>query len=241
MKENNYRILIAEDDKDIIDLLELYLENAGYDVLTAENGLLAWECIEKEEHIDLVIMDIMMPEMNGYQLIRKVREHHNLPVIIISAKTEDSDKILGLDLGADDYIAKPFNPLEVRARVNAQLRRYTRLGGNTALGETLLVGGLELDDREKEVRLNGEPISFTNTEYEILKLLMNNKGKCFSPADIYSHIWKESAIGSERTIAVHIRPIREKIEIDPANPRYLTAVWGQGYKINSSEVKGDRL
>ena len=178
--------------------------------------------------------------MDGIEAMKVIRQYSNVPVILLTAKSENIDKIAGLEEGADDYITKPFDPLEVRARVNAQLRRYTRLGGNTALGETLLVGVWSLMTGEKEVRLNGEPISFTNTEYEILKLLMNNKGKCFS-LQKFTHTYGKKAIGSERTIAVHIRHIREKIEIDPANLRYLTAVWGQGYKINSSEVKGDRL
>lgn len=235
-----YNILLCDDEDDIVYALKIYLKDPNFSFYEAKNGKEAIETV-KGNRIDLILLDIMMPEMDGIEAMKAIRQYSNVPVILLTAKSENIDKIAGLEEGADDYITKPFDPLEVRARVNAQLRRYTRLGGNTALGETLLVGGLELDDREKEVRLNGEPISFTNTEYEILKLLMNNKGKCFSPAEIYSHIWKENAIGSERTIAVHIRHIREKIEIDPANPRYLTAVWGQGYKINSSEVKGDRL
>ncbi len=235
-----FNILLCDDEDDIVYALKIYLKDPNFSFYEARNGKEAIEAV-KANRIDLILLDIMMPQMDGIEAMKAIRQYSNVPVILLTAKSENIDKIAGLEEGADDYITKPFNPLEVRARVNAQLRRYTRLGGNTALGETLLVGGLELDDREKEVRLNGEPISFTNTEYEILKLLMNNKGKCFSPAEIYSHIWKESAIGSERTIAVHIRHIREKIEIDPANPRYLTAVWGQGYKINSSEVKGDRL
>lgn len=235
-----FNILLCDDEDDIVYALKIYLKDPNFSFYEARNGKEAIEAV-KANRIDLILLDIMMPQMDGIEAMKAIRQYSNVPVILLTAKSENIDKIAGLEEGADDYITKPFDPLEVRARVNAQLRRYTRLGGNTALGETLLVGGLELDDREKEVRLNGEPISFTNTEYEILKLLMNNKGKCFSPAEIYSHIWKESAIGSERTIAVHIRHIREKIEIDPANPRYLTAVWGQGYKINSSEVKGDRL
>lgn len=235
-----FNILLCDDEDDIVYALKIYLKDPNFSFYEARNGKEAIEAV-KANRIDLILLDIMMPQMDGIEAMKVIRQYSNVPVILLTAKSENIDKIAGLEEGADDYITKPFDPLEVRARVNAQLRRYTRLGGNTALGETLLVGGLELDDREKEVRLNGEPISFTNTEYEILKLLMNNKGKCFSPAEIYSHIWKESAIGSERTIAVHIRHIREKIEIDPANPRYLTAVWGQGYKINSSEVKGDRL
>ena len=235
-----FNILLCDDEDDIVYALKIYLKDPNFSFYEARNGKEAIEAV-KANRIDLILLDIMMPQMDGIEAMKAIRQYSNVPVILLTAKSENIDKIAGLEEGADDYITKPFDPLEVRARVNAQLRRYTRLGGNTALGETLLVGGLELDDREKEVRLNGETISFTNTEYEILKLLMNNKGKCFSPAEIYSHIWKESAIGSERTIAVHIRHIREKIEIDPANPRYLTAVWGQGYKINSSEVKGDRL
>ena len=235
-----YNILLCDDEDDILYALKIYLKDPNFTFFEARNGREAIEAV-KENRIDLILLDIMMPQMDGLTAMQNIRKYSNVPIILLTAKSENIDKIAGLEEGADDYITKPFDPLEVRARVNAQLRRYTRLGGNTALGETLLVGGLELDDREKIVRLNGEEISFTNTEYEILKLLMNNKGKCFSPAEIYSQIWKENAIGSERTIAVHIRHIREKIEIDSANPRYLTAVWGQGYKINSSEVKGDRL
>jgi len=235
-----YNILLCDDEDDILYALKIYLKDPNFTFYEARNGHEAIETV-KENRIDLILLDIMMPQMDGLTAMQNIRQYSNVPIILLTAKSENIDKIAGLEEGADDYITKPFDPLEVRARVNAQLRRYTRLGGNTALGETLLVGGLELDDREKIVRLNGEEISFTNTEYEILKLLMNNKGKCFSPAEIYSQIWKENAIGSERTIAVHIRHIREKIEIDSANPRYLTAVWGQGYKINSSEVKGDKL
>lgn len=239
MKENNYRVLIAEDDKDIIDLLELYLENAGYDVLTAENGLLAWECIEKEEHIDLVIMDIMMPEMNGYQLIRKVREHHNLPVIIISAKTEDSDKILGLDLGADDYIAKPFNPLEVVARVKSNLRRYYHLNDQTSEDDGQLhVGELTLDTNSMSLKKGDKDIALTPMEFKILSLLMQNPGKVFTKIQIYQYASGEYVENDENTIMVHISNLREKIERDPKMPEYLKTIRGLGYKIEKKPVCG---
>lgn len=237
MKENRYRILIAEDDKDIIDLLELYLENAGFDVLTAENGLLAWECLERENNMDLVIMDIMMPEMNGYQLIRKLREHHNLPVIIISAKTEDSDKILGLDLGADDYIAKPFNPLEVVARVKSNLRRYYHLNERTQEDDGQLhVGDLTLDTNSMLLKKGDSEISLTPMEFKILNLLMQNPGKVFTKIQIYQHASGEYVENDENTIMVHMSNLREKIEKDPRMPEYLKTIRGLGYKMEKKPL-----
>lgn len=231
MKDEKYRILIAEDDRDIIDLLELYLDNAGYDVLTAENGVLAWECLEREKDIDLVIMDIMMPEMNGYQLIRKMRGRHNMPVIIISAKTEDSEKILGLDLGADDYVAKPFNPLEVVARVRSNLRRYYHLNDQPEDDGHLRVGDLKLNTESMSLMKGSEEITLTPMEYKIIHLLMQNPGKVFTKIQIYQHASGDYVENDENTIMVHISNLREKIETDPKMPKYLKTIRGLGYKL----------
>ena len=225
-----YNILICDDDKDIVNALKIYLTDPQYRLLTAYNGLEALETAEKEE-LHLVLMDIMMPQMDGISAMVKLREKSNVPVILITAKGEDSDKILGLNVGADDYITKPFNPAEVTARVRAAIRRYTQLGAGTARSKTLRVGGLEMDDEAKQVCSDGEEISLTPKEYEILKLLMASPGKVFSPRDIYKRVWEEDPLGADSTVAVHIRHLREKIEIDPARPRYLKVVWGQGYKI----------
>ena len=225
-----YNILICDDDKDIVNALKIYLTDPQYRLLTAYNGLEALETAEKEE-LHLVLMDIMMPQMDGISAMVKLREKSNVPVILITAKGEDSDKILGLNVGADDYITKPFNPAEVTARVRAAIRRYTQLGAGTARPKTLRVGGLEMDDEAKQVCSDGEEIALTPKEYEILKLLMASPGKVFSPRDIYKRVWEEDPLGADSTVAVHIRHLREKIEIDPAHPRYLKVVWGQGYKI----------
>ena len=225
-----YNILICDDDKDIVNALKIYLTDPQYRLLTAYNGLEALETAEKEE-LHLVLMDIMMPQMDGISAMVKLREKSNVPVILITAKGEDSDKILGLNVGADDYITKPFNPAEVTARVRAAIRRYTQLGAGTARPKTLRVGGLEMDDEAKQVCSDGEEIALTPKEYEILKLLMASPGKVFSPRDIYKRVWEEDPLGADSTVAVHIRHLREKIEIDPARPRYLKVVWGQGYKI----------
>ena len=225
-----YNILICDDDKDIVNALKIYLTDPQYRLLTAYNGLEALETAEKEE-LHLVLMDIMMPQLDGISAMVKLREKSNVPVILITAKGEDSDKILGLNVGADDYITKPFNPAEVTARVRAAIRRYTQLGAGTARPKTLRVGGLEMDDEAKQVCSDGEEISLTPKEYEILKLLMASPGKVFSPRDIYKRVWEEDPLGADSTVAVHIRHLREKIEIDPARPRYLKVVWGQGYKI----------
>lgn len=225
-----FNILVCDDEKDIVSALKIYLSAEDYKVYEAYTGKQALDILGSND-IHLVLMDIMMPEMDGLTAVSKLREEYNVPVILLTAKGEDTDKVLGLNIGADDYITKPFNPVEVLARVRSQLRRYTQLGSRAPRNETLSVGGLEIDDKEKQVTVDGERVSLTPTEYEILKLLMENPGQVFSPKSIYSRIWNEEAIGAEGTVAVHIRHIREKIEIDPGNPRYLKVVWGQGYKI----------
>lgn len=225
-----YRILICDDEKDIVNALKIYLSAPDMELLEAYTGQQALDILEREE-IHLVLMDIMMPEMDGISAMVKLRRSSNVPVILLTAKSEDTDIILGLNTGADDYITKPFNPVEVMARVRSQLRRYMQLGGGKNQGESIVVGGIELDDREKLVTLDGERISLTPTEYEILRLLMNNPGQVFSPREIYRRVWKDAPYGSENTVAVHIRHLREKIEFDPARPRYLKVVWGQGYKM----------
>ena len=229
-------ILLCDDEKDIVNALKIYLNNPDYRFYEAYNGKQALEIIQKEK-IDLVLLDIMMPVMDGIETLSKIREENNMPVIMLSAKSEDVDKILGLNVGADDYITKPFNPLEVTARVNSQLRRYLKLGSGKAAEEVYVIGGIELDDRRKEVRLDGETVALTPKEYEILKFLMANPDKVFSPKQIYSSIWKEEPWGAENTIAVHIRHLREKIEINPAEPRYIRVVFGQGYMIEGERRK----
>lgn len=225
-----YNILICDDEKDIVNALKIYLNDANYKLHEAFNGKEALEIVERQE-IHLVLMDIMMPEMDGIEAMIKIREKSNVPVILLTAKSEDTDKVLGLTVGADDYITKPFNPIEVSARVKSQLRRYMQLGAGNQQAEVLKCGGIELDDKEKQVLLDGEEVSLTPTEYEILKLLMQHPGQVFSPKEIYRKIWNDLPYGSENTVAVHIRHLREKLEIDPAEPRYLKVVWGQGYKM----------
>lgn len=225
-----YNILVCDDEKDIVSALKIYLMAEGYQVYEAGNGREALECLEKED-IHLVLMDIMMPEMDGITAMVKIREQSNVPVILLTAKSEDTDKILGLNIGADDYVTKPFNPVELQARVKSQLRRYMQLGGGSVRKEVLTMGGIELDDRTKEVTLDGDKVSLTRTEYDILKMLMENPGKVFSPTQIYTQVWKDNPYGAENTVAVHIRHLREKIEYNPAEPRYLKAVWGRGYKM----------
>lgn len=227
-----YNILVCDDEKDIVSALRIYLTTEGYQVFEAYNGKEALEKLAQEE-IHLVIMDVMMPEMDGITAMVKIREQSNVPVILLTAKSEDTDKILGLNIGADDYVTKPFNPVELQARVKSQLRRYMQLGGGSMKKEVLTMGGIELDDRTKEVMLDGEKVSLTRTEYDILKLLMENPGKVFSPTQIYTQVWKDNPYGAENTVAVHIRHLREKIEYDPAEPRYLKAVWGRGYKMEA--------
>lgn len=224
-----YHILICDDERDIVNALKIYLNDSDYVLHDAYNGREALEILERED-IHLVLLDIMMPEMDGMETMVKIRENNNVPIILLTAKSEDSDKVLGLNVGADDYITKPFNPVEVCARVKSQLRRYMLLGGGNARGEILRCGTIELDDKEKKVLSDGEEVSLTPTEYEILKLLMKNQGQVFSPRDIYRKIWNDAPYGSENTVAVHIRHLREKLEINPAEPRYLKVVWGQGYK-----------
>ncbi|MBR5291969.1 MAG: response regulator transcription factor [Clostridia bacterium] len=229
-----YNILICDDERDIRRALSIYLAGEGYGVLQAENGKEAVEIIGNEE-IHLVLMDIMMPIMDGMAAMTAIRQKSNIPVILLTAKGEDMDKVAGLTLGADDYVTKPFNPIEVLARVKAQLRRYAYLGGMERIPKSLRVGDIELDDEGKSVTLCGDEVSLTPTEYDILKLLMENPGKVFSSKEIYRLIWKDDPIGAEGTIAVHIRHIREKLEIDPGNPRYLKVVWGKGYKLEGKQ------
>ena len=226
-----YNILICDDDKDIVNALKIYLQNPDYRLFEAHNGAEAVETVHKEE-IHLILLDIMMPQMDGITAMAKIRESFNMPVILLTAKSEDQDKILGLNIGADDYITKPFNPLEVAARVGSQLRRYTKLGAGLVSDKTLTVGGIELDNETKTVTVDGKPVSLTPKEYDILKLLMEHPGKVYAPKELYKEIWGEDALtGGENTVAVHIRHIREKIEITPNEPRYLKVVFGQGYKI----------
>lgn len=225
-----YSVLICDDEKDILSALNIYLSAEGYHVVEARNGNEALRVIESME-IHLILMDIMMPELDGITATARLREKFNIPVILLTAKSEDTDKILGLNIGADDYITKPFNPVEVLARVKAQIRRYTNLGGIVKTENVLCIGGITLDDGAKSVTLDGDPVALTPIEYDILKLLMENPGKVFSSAQIYSRVWNESAFRTEGTVAVHIRHLREKLEIDPAEPRFLKVVWGQGYKV----------
>lgn len=227
-----YNILVCDDEKDIVSALNIYLTAEGYQVYEAYNGKEAVDTLNKEE-IHLVLMDIMMPVMDGITAMIKIRESSNVPVILLTAKSEDTDKILGLTVGADDYITKPFNPVEVQARVKSQLRRYMQLGGGAPKVEedVLRIGGIELNDRTKEVSLDGDTVALTRTEYEILKLLMQNPGKVYSPNEIYELVWNDNPYGTENTVAVHIRHLREKVEYNPAEPRHLKVVWGRGYKI----------
>lgn len=227
-------ILICDDDKDIANALKIYLKNQNYNIYIARNGREAVDMVSDMD-IHLVLMDIMMPVMDGLTAMAEIRKFSNIPIILLTAKGEDNDKILGLNTGADDYITKPFNPNEVTARVASSLRRYFNLGNITASVNVYRIGGIELDDLQKKVTLDGEDIILTPKEYEILKLLMRNPGKIFSPQDIYSSVWNERVIGCEGNVAVHIRHLREKIEIDPANPRTLKVVWGQGYKIEGGQ------
>ena len=226
-----HTILICDDDKDIVSALDIYLTSEGYKTLKAYNGKEALRMVEQNE-VHLILMDIMMPELDGIRATAKLREGSNIPIILLTAKSEDSDKILGLNIGADDYITKPFNPLEVIARVKSQLRRYTALGGAEKSPGTLTVGPISMDDSAKQVTVDGEAVALTPIEYNILRLLMTHPGQVFSSAQIYEQVWNDPAYGSENTVAVHIRHLREKIEINPADPRYLKVVWGLGYKID---------
>ena len=224
-------ILVCDDDREIVDAIEIYLNQEGYRVLKAYDGEQALEVL-KTESVQLVIIDIMMPKLDGIRATIKIRESNSVPVIFLSAKSEDTDKILGLNVGADDYVTKPFNPLELVARVKSNLRRYTSLGSLNVTNNALFVaGGLCMNDDTKEVTVDGEPVKLTPIEYNILLLLVKNQGRVFSIDQIYENIWNEEAIAADNTIAVHIRHIREKIEINPKEPRYLKVVWGLGYKI----------
>ena len=224
-------ILVCDDDKEIVDAIEIYLSQDGYRIYKAYDGEQAIELLKKEE-IHLLIMDVMMPKLDGIRATLKIREYSSIPIIILSAKSEDTDKILGLNIGADDYITKPFNPLELLARVKSNLRRYTSLGSlNVENRSVYQTGGLVINDETKQVTVDDEPVKMTPREYSILLLLMKNQGRVFSIDQIYESIWNEDAIGADNTVAVHIRHIREKIEINPREPRYLKVVWGVGYKI----------
>ncbi|MCI9382536.1 MAG: response regulator transcription factor [Dorea sp.] len=226
------KILVCDDDKEIVEAIDIYLTQEGYQVLKAYDGEEALKML-KAQKVDLLVIDVMMPRLDGIRATLKIREENNMPIIILSAKSEDADKILGLNVGADDYVTKPFNPLELVARVKSQLRRYTQLGSTADYMSQAVyeVGGLAVNDDRKEVTVDGEPVKLTPIEYNILLLLMKNQGKVFSIDQIYENIWNEDAIGVDNTVAVHIRHIREKIEINPKEPRYLKVVWGVGYKI----------
>lgn len=225
-----YNVLVCDDEKDIVSALKIYLTSEGHNVIEAFNGKEAVDIVKRQE-IHLVLMDIMMPVMDGIQAMVKIREISNVPVILLTAKGEDTDKVLGLTVGADDYVTKPFNPVELQARVKSQLRRYMLLGsGNKDVVKTRM-GGIEMDDKAKEVTLDGEKVNLTRTEYDILKLLMDHPGEVFSPNQIYERVWKDNPYGTENTVAVHIRHLREKIEYNPQEPRFLKVVWGRGYKM----------
>ncbi|WWR14766.1 response regulator transcription factor [Lachnospiraceae bacterium JLR.KK008] len=227
-------ILVCDDDRAIVEAIEIYLVQEGYQVFKAYDGKEALQILESEE-IHLLIMDVMMPKLDGIHATLKIREKYSIPIIILSAKSEDADKILGLNIGADDYVTKPFNPLELTARVKSHMRRYTKLGsiGNAEDMEQIYrTGGLVMNDMTKEVTVDDEPVKLTPIEYNILLLLVKNQGKVFSISQIYESIWNEEAIGADNTVAVHIRHIREKIEINPKEPRYLKVVWGVGYKVD---------
>ena len=225
-----YRVLICDDQPDIVNALKIYLKPEGYELLTAQNGK---EALELAGQADLILMDIMMPVMDGIIATDKIREFSNVPIILLTAKSETEDVVLGLNVGADDYITKPFVPVEVLARVRSQLRRYGMV--KTPKTDNLTVGGVELNDREKIVTVDGEPVSLTPIEYAVLKLLMENPNKVYSSKDIYRIVWNEEPMGNEGAVSVHIRHLREKIEIDPGNPRYIKVVWGQGYKMEGGK------
>ncbi|MCH6266864.1 MULTISPECIES: response regulator transcription factor [Neobacillus] len=227
---NNYFVLVVDDEKEIRDAIEIYLKNEGIIVLKAKDGIEALEILN-EHTVHLIILDVMMPRLDGISATFKIREKQNIPIIILSAKSEDTDKILGLQVGADDYVTKPFNPMELVARVKSQLRRYVTLGTYGGIKKVIDLNGLTLDQEAKEVTVHGEPVKLTPIEYKIVELLMTNAGRVFSIDEIYERVWKEPGYNAENTVAVHIRKIREKIEIDPKNPRFLKVVWGIGYKM----------
>ena len=228
-----YNILICDDERDIVAALKIYLEAEGYTTFTAFDGREALELLRREK-IHLVLMDVMMPALDGIAATAKLREESNVPVILLTAKSEDTDKVLGLTVGADDYVTKPFNPVELCARVRSQLRRYMQLGGGKADDGTLTIGPISLDEKAKEVTRDGETVSLTPTEYEILRFLMRHAGEVFPPRELYRRVWNGEPYGAENTVSVHIRHIREKLELDPAEPRWIKAVWGQGYKFERS-------
>lgn len=225
-----YTILVVDDEKDIVSALEIYLKAEGYRVLTAYNGREALSVAARED-VHLILMDIMMPVMDGLTAMAQLRQTSNVPVILLTAKGEDTDKVLGLNVGADDYITKPFNPVEMLARVRSQLRRYLQLGGGQAQPSTLVIGGIRLDDNAKIVTVDGDTVSLTPKEYDILRFLMQNAGTVFSPSEIYRRVWDDMPLNASGAIAVHIRHLREKLEIDPSDPRYIKVVWGKGYKM----------
>lgn len=227
------KILVCDDDREIVEAITIYLEKEGYSVVAAYNGKEALKALQNQQ-VQLIILDIMMPEMDGIQALLKLREYSSIPVILLSAKSEDADKIKGLNVGADDYITKPFNPLELLARVKSQLRRYTQLGGMAESGGSLLInGGITMDTEQQLVTVEGEVKKLTPTEFRILKLFMENVGMVFSSAQIYERIWDEDAYATDNIVSVHIRRIREKIEIDPKNPDYIKVIWGVGYRMIS--------
>lgn len=229
------KILICDDEPDIVNALKIYLESDGYEVLCAANGSEVLDILRRED-IKLLVMDIMMPVMDGISATRRIRTESAVPIILLTAKSEDADIIHGLNSGADDYITKPFKPMELNARVRSQLRRYMRLGGDANAAEGCIsIGAITLDDKAKRVSVDDAEISLTPTEYDILKFLMQHPHEVFSPKELYHRVWKEAPLGAENTVAVHIRHIREKIEIDPAAPRYILAVWGQGYKFEGEK------
>ena len=225
-----YNVLICDDQPDIVNALKIYLTAEGYNIYTACNGRQALDLVQQET-IHLVLLDVMMPIMDGIVATSRIREFSNVPIILLTAKSETEDLVLGLNVGADDYVTKPFVPVEVLARVRSQLRRYAKLGSHTPSADELLVGTICLNDTTKTVTVDGEPVMLTPMEYNILKFLMQSPGKVYSTKALYEAVWHEAAFGSEGAVAVHIRHLREKIEIDPSNPRYLKVVWGQGYKI----------
>ena len=230
-----YNILICDDESDIVNALKIYLAPEGYKLFQAYNGKQALEIV-REQEIHLILLDVMMPVMDGITATARIRELSNAPIILLTAKSETEDKVLGLNVGADDYITKPFVPVEVLARVRSQLRRYAKLGSHLPEdSEALTIGGISLDDRTKSVVVEGENVALTPTEYAILRLLMKNPGKVFSTKNLYEAVWQEAALGSEGAVAVHIRHLREKIEINPSEPRYLKVVWGQGYKMEAGK------
>ena len=228
-----YNILICDDEKDIVSALKIYLEAEGYTTFAAHDGREALDVLRREK-IHLVLMDVMMPALDGIAATAKLREESNVPVILLTAKSEDTDKVLGLNVGADDYVTKPFNPVELCARVRSQLRRYMQFGGGKDDDGALSIGPVTLDEKAKEVTRDGEALSLTPTEYEILRFLMCHAGEVFSPKELYRRVWNGEPYGAENTVSVHIRHIREKLEVNPAEPRWIKAVWGQGYKFERS-------